>query len=112
MVFKKVTQIGLAAGVLWASYMGVKNILSFKNTNPKLSIERLESKKTIDSLISRVCLINKNIDSLTRNENELKSQLKKAKYENKRIKNSYINSNVNQRIKLFSKLATEKDNNQ
>lgn len=83
------------------------------NDNDK-KIEALEAQKApllskikTDSLeiIKKETLIN----SLKTEEQILKSTINYLKNENKRIKNDYITSDIDERVAIFAKLASQKD---
>lgn len=46
---------------------------------------------------------------LTNKRETLKKSLNYYKYENLRLKNNYLRSDLNERVELFTRLATEKD---
>ena len=49
---------------------------------------------------------------LSKRSQILQNTIKNLRYENYRIKNSYVNSSLDERIRVFARLATEKDSTQ
>lgn len=86
-----------------------------KDVHNKLkNIQELEFKKTaIFKSIKRdsLLIIEKDfiISKLKYSEDSLIKELKKINRENTKIRFNYLNSDINKRIKLFSKLATSTD---
>lgn len=103
-----------SAIVWWSNTSSYNRALKKANKDNKVKIDSIQATKypLLDSLeVINQYIIAKDefIKTLSRKENELNLKLKYSKNENRRIKNTYRNSTINQRIKQWAELTTEAD---
>lgn len=102
--------------MIWATISSSGENRRLKN-DIKENLEKIEEleeiKKPIFEELKADSLAIKKRDSvilvLSNEKNNLLRTLKYYKNENFKLKNTYVNAPLNERIKLFSRLATEKD---
>jgi septal ring factor EnvC (AmiA/AmiB activator) len=117
---RKTAEIILALGLLlvlvlwWFNTNSYSSDLKKAIKANKTKIDSIQKTKAplLDSIEKIKIKLNENEDYINKLEDQEKAlniKLKYSKNENNRLKSSYLNSNVSQRVRLWSELTNEKD---